>query len=294
MNLADVKFELFEDASNIATYVGYAASVAGKETNPSAITQIAETIAQFAREKSEIRDIAIPLLGSGAGGLTPKRSLAALTKGFRRIATEGKVFNIYVLEKERFTSLSKDARKKENFTSPATASPRFSSREPIRVFISYTKTTNEHQEWVRDLARYFRENGVDARLDLWHLRPGMDLPQWMCNEIDLADRILIVCNKDYALRANGRLGGVGWEIRLVQGALLQTQASNPKKFIPIIREKIDDTNMPGFLRGVYALRSRDAKDVELRKRLLQEIYEVYEEAPPIGQSPRFVLARTNS
>ena len=34
------------------------------------------------------------------------------------------------------------------------------------------------------------DKGIQARLDKFHLRRGMDLPQWMCNELALANRRL--------------------------------------------------------------------------------------------------------
>jgi TIR domain len=290
-NLGDVKFELFKGASNLATYVGYAASVQGMETNVKAIAKIAKSVAQFIAEKSEIRDVAIPLLGAGAGGLTPEGSLSALVSGFRSEATEGKVLNIFVMDAINFQTLSNDPPNTRASSDREEAAVKAPAREPLRVFISYTRTTIEHQEWVRDLAKYLRENGIDARLDVWHLRPGMDLPQWMCNELDQADRVLIICNEEYASKAAGRLGGVGWEIRLIQGDLLQSQSSNPKKYLPILRGQFDNKNMPSFLRGAYALTWTDSDAKEIKQRLLREIYEVYDEAPVIGQPPRFVLSQ---
>ena len=119
----------------------------------------------------------------------------------------------------------------------------------------------------------------------------MDLPQWMCNELDQADRVMIICNEEYASKARGRLGGVGWEIRLIQGDLLQSQSSNPKKYLPILRGHFNDKSMPSFLRGVYALNWTDNNTKEIKEQLLREIYEVFDEAPVIGQPPRFVLTR---
>jgi hypothetical protein len=222
-NLGDVKFELFKGASSLATYVGYAASVAAMDSSAKAITQIAESVARFIGDKSEIRDVAIPLLGAGAGGLTPERSLAALMRGFEEFPTEGKVLNIFVFGSDDFEKLSDSRARAPERSGHSRDAAETRAREPLRVFISYTRTSTEHQEWVRDLAKFLRENGIDARLDVWHLRPGMDMPQWMCNEIDQADRVMIVCNEEYASRASGRLGGVGWEIRLIQGDLLQSQ-----------------------------------------------------------------------
>jgi hypothetical protein len=290
-NLGDVKFELFEGASNIATYVGYATSVQAMETNTKAITRIAETVANFVSDKNEIRDVAIPLLGAGAGGLKAKQSLSALMAGLQKVSTNGKVFNIFVLKESDFETLSGNRVNLRERVAHEAKKISESEREPIRVFISYTKTSIEHQDWVRELAKHLRENGIDARLDIWHLRPGMDLPQWMCNELDQADRVLIICNEEYAFKAMGRLGGVGWEIRLIQGDLLQSQSLNPKKYLPILRGHFDKKNVPSFLRGVYALTWNDSNLQANREQLLREIYEVFDEAPTIGRPPRFVLAR---
>lgn len=290
-NLGDVKFELFEGASNLATYVGYAASVAAMETNAKAIARIAESVARFISERSEIRDVALPLLGAGAGGLTPEESLSALMSGFEKVPTEGKVLNIFVFRASDFQRLSGELTKTRERPEHKKDIAETRAREPLRVFISYTRTSVEHQDWVRDLAKYLRENGIDARLDVWHLRPGMDLPQWMCNELDQADRVLIVCNEEYASKASGRLGGVGWEIRVIQGDLLQSQSSNPKKYLPIFRGHFNEKSVPSFLRGVYALTWSDSDTREVKERLLREIYEVFDEAPVLGQPPRFLLTR---
>ncbi|MGX1318473.1 hypothetical protein AB7M17_001926 [Bradyrhizobium sp. USDA 377] len=297
-NLGDVKFELFKGASNIATYVGYATSVQAMETNTRTITKIAATVAEFVSDRVEIRDIAIPLLGAGAGCLQPAESLSALMAGFEKHPIEGKVVNIFVYGKKDFEELSRHQEPSRRHQEHSRRKPlredkrsEEAAREPLRVFISYTKTSIEHQAWVKELAIFLRQNGVDARLDIWHLRPGMDLPQWMCNELDLADRVLIVCNEEYAARANGRLGGVGWEMRVIQGDLLQSQSSNPKKYLPILRGKFDKKIVPSFLRGVYALTWSARDDREIKEQLLREIYEVFDEAPILGQPPRFILTR---
>jgi hypothetical protein len=287
--LGEVKFELFKGASNIATYVGYATSVQAMETSAKAITKIARTVAEFICDKPEIRDVAIPLLGAGAGGLKAGDSLAALMAGFESVSPKAKVINIFVYDGHDFKRLSAQHEKAQEPNARNSDKPRLPTREALRVFISYTKTSVEHQAWVKELATYLRQNGVDARLDIWHLRPGMDLPQWMCNELDLADRVLIVCNDEYASRANGRLGGVGWEIRVIQGDLLQSQPTNPKKYLPILRGKFDKKSVPSFLRGAYALTWSESNDQEAKEQLLREIYEVFDEAPVLGQPPRFVL-----
>ena len=48
-----------------------------------------------------------------------------------------------------------------------------------KVFISYSWTSNEHQQWVLDLATALRDNGVDAILDKWDLKEGHDANAFM-------------------------------------------------------------------------------------------------------------------
>jgi hypothetical protein len=58
---------------------------------------------------------------------------------------------------------------------------------------------------VVELALYPIKKGIQARLDKFHLRRGMDLPQWMCNELPLANRAIIDSNEAYKGKADGRL-----------------------------------------------------------------------------------------
>src|SRR6185369_11357389 len=64
--------------------------------------------------------------------------------------------------------------------------------KPLRVFVSYSHSTPEHADWVKDLGTFLRSNGIDARMDIWHLRRGMDLAQFMTNELALADKVILV------------------------------------------------------------------------------------------------------
>jgi hypothetical protein len=41
-----------------------------------------------------------------------------------------------------------------------------------KAFISYSWSSQEHQQWVLDLASQLRESGVDVTIDKWDLREG--------------------------------------------------------------------------------------------------------------------------
>lgn len=115
-----------------------------------------------------------------------------------------------------------------------------------KAFISYSHDTQDHKKWVLDFATRLRNNGVDAILDQWDLKPGDDLPHFMERGLLAADRVLMVCTDKYVEKANSGAGGVGYEKMIVTADLLKTIDAN--KVIPLIRQNATH-NVPTFLRS---------------------------------------------
>ncbi len=46
--------------------------------------------------------------------------------------------------------------------------------EHTKLFISYSWSTPDHEDWVLNLAMELRESGVDVILDKWDLKEGHD------------------------------------------------------------------------------------------------------------------------
>jgi len=69
------------------------------------------------------------------------------------------------------------------------------------AFISYSWDSEDHKSWVRELAEQLRTNGVDVRLDQWHIAPGQSLTQFMEVEVQRCEFVLVVCSKDYARKS---------------------------------------------------------------------------------------------
>lgn len=281
MQLGEVRFLELGPASQVAPFAAYAASVEAKGgTEPSAIERIGATLGAYAAQHRRVHLVAAPLLGTGAGKLMPEIAFQALRKGFLAAAPEWATLRVHVPDGPVLTRI-----REHDADDPGSAFP------TPRVFISYTKTSDAHAAWVQDLAEWLLAHGVEARLDVWDLSPGMDVAQWMSNELDLADRVLLICNDEYARRADRRHGGVGWEIRLVQGVLLGSQVDNPDKFVPIVRTTDVAQGSPGFLRSAYALHwppeMTDAKEDAARQSLLKHLFRLRTK-PPIGQPPDYV------
>lgn len=262
-----------------ASTIGYAASVDAStvKSNAQAVGQIARRIVSYSRE-NQIRIVNVPLLGSGAGGMTPIDSFAALHSVF---SAEGDMtFNIFCFSREAYSNIS--------------AVPNLQEEKPIthpRVFISYTGMDKENATWVKSLATALRENGIDARVDVFHLKPGCDLPQWMTNEVIMANKVLLVCDRYYMEKADFKKGGVGWETMIIQGDML-AQGDNNQKYIAIIREDNVSNAIPGYMRSKYAFNWGKAAviDPEHLKELVLCIFDCDIE-PPLGPVPPYVEAK---
>jgi hypothetical protein len=183
-----------ESKYEFASTLGYAASVDAKsiDSDPDAVKSIAMDLVRYSLS-NQIRVVNLPLLGSGAGGLTPRQSYESLKGVF--VDADKITFNIFCFTREVVQNVIA-ASPQQTLTTETVRHP--------RVFISYTANKSEDREWVKNLAEKLRANGVDARIDIYHLKPGFDLPQWMTNEIILADKVLLVCNRAYMEKADFR------------------------------------------------------------------------------------------
>lgn len=281
--LGDVEVLPFEGGENIAQYVAFATSVVDNTSTAASLRHIGEKLAEFAGEHPEVSFIACPLLGSGAGGLMPETSLEALRNGFLAKAHDARLA-IYVLQEHLFRQLAAKYQgaaaneKAQGARTSTVGAPR------PRVFISYTATSDEHRKWVVSLAEFLRQNGVEARIDVWHLRRGMDLPQFMINELSLASRVIIVSNEQYATKADARVGGVGWETAIIQGDLVR-RPPEQTKYVIVVREENLEVGLPVYLRTKYVLHAPPSgREANLRQELLAELFYV-DPAPPIGAPP---------
>jgi len=271
------KVHFRESKYEFASTVGYAASV-DYDTDRSeteAIRRIAREIVRYATE-NQIRIVNVPLLGSGAGGMTPVDSYEALESAFG--TEEDIIFNVFCFTPEAYRNLSATrvvAREEQPIPHP-------------RVFISYTGTNKDNAAWVKSLATALRKQGVDARLDAFHLKPGFDLPQWMTNEVIMADKVLLVCDRYYMEKADFRKGGVGWETMVIQGDML-CQGDNRQKYIAIIREDAADEALPIYMKSKYAFNW--GKELGIDPKRLEELVLCIFDCdiePELGAVPAYV------
>ena len=121
-----------------------------------------------------------------------------------------------------------------------------------KLFISYSWSNPDHEQFVLNLATELRESGVEAILDKWDLKEGHDAIAFMEKMVTDPEiqKVIIISDKMYAEKANGRAGGVGTETQIISSEVYQQQEQS--KFVAIVTEQ--DNYNEGFeqlLRWIY-------------------------------------------
>jgi SEFIR domain. len=158
-----------------------------------------------------------------------------------------------------------------------------------KIFISYSWSSDD---LVMRLAERLRSQGVDVVLDKWELKEGQDKYVFMeqCVNDFAIDKVLIVCDKQYAEKANLRKGGVGDETAIISSEIYgQTKQ---EKFIPIICECDEAGNpyVPTYIgTRIYIDLSDENMYEENYEKLLRNIYEkpTYRK-PKLGKKPEWI------
>jgi len=160
-----------------------------------------------------------------------------------------------------------------------------------KVFISYSHDSQEHKKWVQDLAIRLRNNGVDAIIDQWELRPGDDLPHFMETHLADSDYVIMVCTDKYVEKANAGTGGVGYEKMIITADLLTNIDSN--KIVPVIRQ-FGTHNVPTFLKTKLFVNFSKDDDYEFS---FDELVRTFHDAPlfqkpEVGNNPFTPISNT--
>lgn len=160
-----------------------------------------------------------------------------------------------------------------------------------KVLISYSWDNKEHKTWIRQISERLRRNGIDVRLDQWHVQPGQSLTQFMEAQIVNCDYVLIICTPNYYKKSLERKGGVGYEQQIISGHI--ASGIPREKFIPIIRdgefEPGENCSIPPHFSGIYALDMRSDLAVDSSiEQLLRTIFgEPAHQIPEIGKKPNW-------
>jgi hypothetical protein len=165
---------------------------------------------------------------------------------------------------------------------------------PPKLFISYCWSDAEHEQWVVEFATALRESGVDVILDKWDLKEGHDALAFMEKMVTDPNikKVALICDEQYALKADGRLGGVGTETQIISPKIYENTAQ--EKFVAVVRDR-DPSGKP-YLPTYYKSRIYiDLLEAESYSenfdRLIRWIFDkpLYVK-PAIGAPPAFLEA----
>lgn len=161
-----------------------------------------------------------------------------------------------------------------------------------KVFISYSWHPVENKIRVQRLAERLMSDGVDVILDVWSLQDGQDKYVFMEKMVTDQEikKVLVICNKDYAEKANSRKGGVGTESTIMSDEIYSK--AEQTKFIPIIFEKGDNQEIytPHFMKSrIYVDMSSEDCYEQGYDQLLRDIYEKpLVKKPALGSMPAYL------
>ncbi|MEG0007967.1 MAG: TIR domain-containing protein [Aeromonas sp.] len=161
-----------------------------------------------------------------------------------------------------------------------------------KLFISYSWTDAEHEQWVIELATELRESGVDVILDKWDLKEGHDSVAFMEKMVTDPDirKVAIICDEMYAAKADGRAGGVGTETQIISKEVYDDQSQD--KFVAVVRDKDihGKACLPTYYKSrIYIDLSEADRYADNFERLLRWVFDkpLYIK-PDLGKKPSFL------
>lgn len=161
-----------------------------------------------------------------------------------------------------------------------------------KLFISYSWSNPQHEQWVIELATSLRESGVDVILDKWDLKEGHDAYAFMEKMVSdpEIEKVAIVCDETYSSKADGRAGGVGTETQIISKEVYDNQQQD--KFVVVVSEKDEQGRayLPAYYKSrIYIDLSEPDSYAENFERLLRWIYNkpLYVK-PELGEQPAFL------
>jgi SEFIR domain len=165
-----------------------------------------------------------------------------------------------------------------------------------KLFVSYSWTSPDHEEWVLRLATDLRESGIDVILDKWDLKEGHDAHAFMEKMVTDPEirKVILVCDKSYVEKTDGRTGGVGTEAQIISSEIYEKQEQD--KFVAVVKERDEKGKacLPAYYRSrIYIDLSNPetyAEDFEklLRWAFNQPLYR----KPELGEKPPFLLSES--
>ena len=156
-----------------------------------------------------------------------------------------------------------------------------------KVFISYSWDNEIHKSWVKELADKLTDNSIWVFFDGYDLSAGKDMTHFMETSVKESDKVLMIMTPNYKVKAEKRVGGVGYETSMVTAEIFNNQQSD--KFIPIVRLGARENCTPTFVQSKLGIDMSNGDDFnEKFEELLRTIYGEHKvKRPQLGKKPIF-------
>jgi hypothetical protein len=145
--------------------------------------------------------------------------------------------------------------------------------------------------WTLDFAERLTRDGIHVIIDEWDAEEGQDKFHFMEQMVNNPEvnHVLLICNNDYATKANKKKGGVGIESQIVSSEIYNNVDQN--KFIPIVREYVENNAcLPTFVSTRFYIDLSDSEYFEENyEQLIRRIFgKPKHKRPPIGEAPSYI------
>jgi len=160
-----------------------------------------------------------------------------------------------------------------------------------RMFLSYSWSSPDHEAWVLALANKLMADGVEVILDKWSLTPGQDGNVFMERMVTdpAVSKVLMICDRIYVDKADGRRGGVGTEAQIISPQLYRDHSADQTKFAAacLTLDEGGQPLVPVFYKGrIHFDFTRDVGfDVAYEQVLRWAHGRPQHVAPPLGRMP---------
>ena len=158
-----------------------------------------------------------------------------------------------------------------------------------RTFICYDWGSEAYKDWVIRFADELAARGVTVRLDHYHQNQYPGIHEFMSQEIQNADVILVMCTPAYNASAERAQNsedytGVGWEHRLITNGKRTGKVT--AKVIPVLVSGTIAASVPLYLNAphVHSMTDSQERNKEFAN-LLKDIHGHHAEAPAPGPVP---------
>jgi len=147
---------------------------------------------------------------------------------------------------------------------------------------------------VLRFATELRQSGIDVILDKWDLREGHDAHAFMEKMVTDPEikKVVLICDRTYVEKADGRSGGVGTEAQIISGEIYRKQTQD--KFVAVVTERDQEGRpyLPAYYRSrIYVDLSDPSAYSESFDQLLRWAYDQpFYKKPDLGTKPSFLSA----